>query len=522
MENIQLTENEEIELIKIFSFLNTSHNARKTEPINHAEEELRLMDKDKLSFIKLLIKGLSITKIRNEEISLDLHKSLLIYLKNYLLINQKCINNCDIYDYFCRIINLMLTPTENKNIRSESMLILFHNLIKTIFDNNNSMMEEVHYVEKLLLFILDKISSVQDNNFLFVAANGLGLISCFLSSKSVGQKNYLELIQKYLIPTSDIIFSKVYLYIIPNNNIYNIEFIIILKNLYETFYDSLNKMKRFYPSLKRKEFAEEFFKKYGTYTYELIQIIPICDVETKLKFGDENPILVFDDNYQEINLMKANAFKFMSLIIQYVTMSSSSNNNSANENNIDEKKLIISNHNIVDIISKLITLSIKSFENILNCGKKFNFLRQIEDERADEDNIYNILLFEIESFLIESLTKEPIKSEFDQHIKLFLLNILFPLLITVESEKSYMEREPDEYCAYFKDLVYNFTLKNFRIHGIFLIKKISEDYIDISNFILSYIIGMFKYIMNKGDINQNNNINNLENDLNNQYNAYFF
>ena len=29
-------------------------------------------------------------------------------------------------------------------------------------------------------------------------------------------------------------------------------------------------MKRFYPSLKRKEIAEEFLLKYGKYTYELI------------------------------------------------------------------------------------------------------------------------------------------------------------------------------------------------------------------------------------------------------------
>ena len=362
MENIQLTVNEENELLKLLSLLKIIHSGKNTKKINKAEEELRLINTDKLSLIKLIIKGLSITKIRNEEISLELYKSLLIYLKNFLLLNQRNINSCDIYDYLCDLFNLMLTVTNNENIQDESTLILLNSLIKAICDNNNSMMEKPEYIEKLLKFILDKIIPVLDKDFLYVTKNGLGLIFVLLSSKTIGQNNYLNFVQKYLITTADIIFSKVNIYIVPNNNIYNIDFIIILKNLYETFYMSLSKMKRFYPSLKRKEIAEEFLLKYGKYTYELIQVVPSTDIKTKIKFGNENPIIVINEEYQEMNIMKANAFKFINLIIQFSSMSSIFNNTENNNNNIinfEDKKNIINNQNIIDITSKLITLSIK-------------------------------------------------------------------------------------------------------------------------------------------------------------------
>ena len=519
MEKIILTQNEEKSLIQIFSLLKDTHSARKTETVNDARDELNTLQKDIISFTKLIIKGLSISKIRNQEISLELHKSLLIYLKNTLIINQRIINDSEIYNILEKIFNLMLTINDNENIQNDSMILLFNNLVKTLCDNNNSLMENIIYSDKLLKLVLDKIKAAPDKDFLYIAKNGLGLICCLLPSNSIGKNNYLDLIQKYLIPVGSIIFSKVCLYIIPNNNVYTIEFIDILKDLYETFYIVLLKLKRFFPSLKRKEVADEIFKIYGKYTYEIIQIVPFCDEDTKSKFGEANPILVFNEEYQQINLMKANAFQFMSLIIEYSTMSSIIEDNNDSKN-YEDKKNVIDNKDLVDISSKLITLIIKCLEDILNEEKKFNYLRRIDDDRSDEENYHNLLLYQIIDFLKESLTKEPIKSEFYQHIKLFLLNALFPLLTTVDSEKSYMRCEPEEYCAYFNDLVYTFSLKNFRIYGFFLIKKIAEEYIDIANFILSYIIGMTNDIMNKGINNQNIN-NNIDN-ISNQFNAYYY
>jgi len=505
MQNVQLLPNEEEELLKILSFLEDSHTVKKKALIDNVKAELSLTSSNILPYIKVIIKGLSISVVKNFEISLELHKSLLIYLKNLLIINQRYINDSDMYECVINICNIMLTVANNEHNQCDSMVILFENLIKTICDNN-TMMNINKYKEGLFKNILDKVNSANDKDFLILSKNALILFHCFLCSNNFNKDNYLDFLLKYFIPLIDNIFKKVHLFIVPSQNILEIKFIYILTKLYNYFYTILLKLKKYYSSLKRKEVADEIFKLYGKYTLELMQTVSYCDEETKNKFGESNPIIVFNEDYMEINFMKAYAFRFIALLIKYSKMASNDDENKK-DITFDEKNNI-NNDELINIISKLITLVIKSFENILSNETKFYFLRKIDDETSDEENCYNILLYNMTLFLAESLVINQIKKEFNQHMKLFLLNVIFPLLISVESEFKYMRSVPEEYCAYFNDLIYNFTLPNFRISGLFLIKKICEYYEDIPNFIYSYIIEMFDDIINKDQINiiNNNNI----------------
>ena len=503
MQNVQLLPKEEEELLKILSFLEDSHTVKKKALIDNIKAELSLTASNIVPYIQVIIKGLSISVVKNFEISLELHKSLLIHLKNLLIINQRYINDSDMYECVYNICNIMLTVANNEHNQCDSMVILFENLIKTICDNN-TMMNINKYKEGLFKNILDKVNSANDKDFLIVSKNSLILFHCFLCSNYFNKDNYLDYLLKYFIPLIDNIFKKVHLFINPAQNILEIKFIFILRKLYNSFYSILLKLKKYYSSLKRKEIADEIFKLYGKYTYELMQTVSYYDEETKNKFGDSNPIIVFNENYMEINFMKAYAFRFISLLIKYSKMASN-DDEKKKDITFDEKNNSINNDEIINITSKLITLVIKSFENILNNETKFYFLRKIDDETSDEENCYNILLYNMTLFLAESLTINEIKNEFNQHMKLFLLNVIFPLLISVESEFKYMRSIPEEYCAYFNDLIYNFTLPNFRISGFFLIKKICENYEDIPNFIYSYIIEMFDDIINKDQIHINNN-----------------
>ena len=503
MQNVQLLPKEEEELLKILSFLEDSHTVKKKALIDNIKAELSLTASNIVPYIQVIIKGLSISVVKNFEISLELHKSLLIYLKNLLIINQRYINDSDMYECVYNICNIMLTVANNEHNQCDSMVILFENLIKTICDNN-TMMNINKYKEGLFKNILDKVNSANDKDFLIVSKNSLILFHCFLCSNYFNKDNYLDYLLKYFIPLIDNIFKKVHLFINPAQNILEIKFIFILRKLYNSFYSILLKLKKYYSSFKRKEVADEIFKLYGKYTYELMQTVSYYDEETKNKFGDSNPIIVFNENYMEINFMKAYAFRFISLLIKYSKMASN-DDEKKKDITFDEKNNSINHDELINVTSKLITLVIKSFENILNNETKFYFLRKIDDETSDEENCYNILLYNMTLFLAESLTINEIKNEFNQHMKLFLLNVIFPLLISVESEFKYMRSIPEEYCAYFNDLIYNFTLPNFRISGFFLIKKICENYEDIPNFIYSYIIEMFDDIINKDQIHINNN-----------------
>ena len=156
----------------------------------------------------------------------------------------------------------------------------------------------------------------------------------------------------------------------------------------------------------------------------------------------------------------------------------------------------INNNDFLNIVYQIINLIEESFKQILENETVFLNLRKIDDEKSDEDEYYNLLLYNMIYFLCKSIIKEPIKSEVNKNLQLFLLNVIFPMLVTVKSEIKYMNNEPEQYCSYLNDLLYNLTLKNFRIAGLILIKKIFDRFEDAPNFIFSYIIGLMDDLLN--------------------------
>jgi len=123
-------------------------------------------------------------------------------------------------------------------------------------------------------------------------------------------------------------------------------------------------------------------------------------------------------------------------------------------------------------------------------------------ENNDDIDSYNSLLFQICVFLTRSLIREPIKSKFSGNIRKFLLDVLFPMIITVDDENNFAETEPEEYHQYINDLITDFKIKNFRTSACFLIKKICDKYEEMSNFMLSYCLEMINFLVNGGQIDE--------------------
>ena len=492
--NSSLTQ-EQKDLIEILKLLEETFKGKDTKKIEEAEKKLKEEFKDELYTIPLLIQALSIKSIEKKNITLDLHKSVVVYLKKIFFNMNKNIPSELLFSYLVKILELIINHSkENPNIINIQIFNYLQNIITIILSSKN-IVENTAYINQIFNILLNTIDSEKKECFLQTAKSVILLCTSLLSSKSADTNNYEELLNNYYIKIINKIFSNVPNYLDPKNNIYNNDFISILKVLFDGFYTNLTKMRKLFDNDKKKDILFKFFREYGLYGYELLQLMPLFDEETTKKYGRPNSLIVFnsDENkYSEINQMKSKIFQFMSLIIQASSL--------RKKNYDDEDKNIIEDAELIEIINKLIKLIVDSFQDILSSKEKFYFLRKYKDIDEEEDS-FNALLFQICVFLNRCLVREPIKSQFSEHMRQFLLNIIFPLIITIsEEEMNFLEMEVEDYHGYIESITYDFKIKDFRTSACFLIYKISDKYEDMTNFILSFILEMLNYIVNEGKI----------------------
>lgn len=510
-------QNEQNEIIEILKLLQETFKGQDNKKIEESKNKLQQKIVTDLPHgITLLIKALSLSCIDNKQIPLDVHKSVLIYLKNLFLSQIKNINEEQLSNYLLQLFELALNSNKiNQNFNNPIMLNIFQNMVTNLLSSQNIYAKQ-EYIVQLFNILLNKIKSETKDNFLQTGKIVILLCTSLLSSKSANQGNYVEILNNYYLPIVNIVFANVPNFLDPKKNYYNNEFISILKNLFDGFYTNLSKTRGILEASKRKEIAIKFFREYGVYSYELIQLSPPMDEASAKKYGKPNPIIVFNDNEKlcnEINFMKSKAIQFLSFITQMSTIEEK--NDEENKNYINEKEL-------VELINKIIFLIVNTFEDILNSKEKFYFLRKYKPDSNEEEDCYNILLFQICVFLTRSLIREPIKTNFAAHIKQFLLNILFPMIVTIDDEEEFLEMDPEGYHQYINDISSDFKIKNFRTSGCFLINKICERYDDMCNFVLSFNIEMLNYIINEGniksDLEYNIYLNNIKDALINKFN----
>ena len=486
---------EEKDLIELFQLLEETFRGKDTKRIEEAKNKLQQKFVDINYCISLLFKALSITTIENKKISEEIHKSVAIYLKNIFSSKNEIFDKEVLYAYLKKLFQLLFIQSKvNLNLNVPTIFSTIQNAISSLL-STEKIVEDKNYINELFNILLQSIKSETKENFLQTAKTVILLSTSLLTSRSANNNNYEELVNNFYIPIVNQIFAKVPIFLDPKNNLYNNDFISLLKYLFDGFYTNLTKMRGIFETEKRKEICFKFFREYGLYSYELIRLMPPFDEPTAKKYGKPNPIIVFnidEKKCSEINHMKSKAMQFLSFITQVSTLE---------EKNMDEdNKNFINDKELVELINKIIFLIVNTFEDILNNKEKYYFVRKYRDSINEEEDCFNILLFQLCVFLTRCLIREPIKEEFTAHIKQFLLNILFPMMVTTEEEKLFLEADPEEYHSYINDITNEFKVKSFRTSGCFLINKICERYEDMSNFVLSFCLEMFNYIINEGNI----------------------
>ena len=505
----QLASQEETEqLYQILSLLEVTFSSDDTSQIKSAQDKLQTYAQNFPVFTSLLYKSLFITTLKDKQISINLHKSAVIYLRNILLKNANTLKAEDIFHFIKNFSLLLFSWEKNNNLYNSTISMILQNIVHFLLSleviYNNPTFIETLFSEISKILLEDNKQYTNENNILITCEKIIGLSESLLTSKSCDGKNYKNLTEKYFFPIADKILNLGKQYINPSLNIYNAKYCLIIKNLFDCLYNIVSNFKSFIDNDSFKNINLVVFKKYWQFCYELIKLNPPLDEESKTKFGNSNPIIVLnidEKKCNEINSMKSRVIQLNCYLIQSICTISNDLEFRGNTNSE------ITDKDLISFIINMIKLIVNSFEDLLSNKEKFYYVRNYENEVFKEDNNINILLYELCVFLTRVLIRQPFKDTFRSDIKLFLLNILFPLFSTNDTEKNSIEKDYEMYHMYLDDMIEHFKMKKFRISGIFLISKICNFFPDDNNFILSFSLEMFNYTINNGNINNEINYN---------------
>ena len=499
-------------LEKILVLLKESYSSTNSSRLKEVGQTLNSLSQDMDIYLDVLLHGLSSESFNEEKIPFELHQSLAVNLKNFIMNKKYELTEEQISYLIKNIFQLFFPQIKNKNLLKNSLINIFKFILQSILEllpNQQS--------ENLFLILINTIKKEYPNKteFAINAKIVIEFIEAFFDSKIVNNNNYVKVINEYYCVIIDKTFEYVKEFINPEKNMFDEEYFNILNCLIKGMFINLRNVGIIddIDNVKYCELITNVSKKYGKLILELIKIQVPLGEKSKNAFINQNKIISFtllenENLHSIINTMKSNCFQYFSFTIEKASIKSKNG------------KLIsftLNDQYLIELFAELTKLIIASFQDILSNKEKFLTIIRSKEGILSQDKNVNNLIYNIFLFLSRYLIRNPIIKEFSSHIKYFMLNILFPFATLEESEKQFIEENPDTYIKYIQDILYDFKFRNFRTSLCFLFKKIFENY-DECSLILSYVVEMLIYIFNVN--NGNNSDNNINEDDMMKYRVY--
>ena len=494
--------NMEGQLGELLSLLETSYSCKDTNKLQEISQLINELSNNFDNYLELLFKGLSLNSFNNKQMTLNLHKSLAINLKNVIMEKMLSLKEEQILNLLQKIFILFFSEKINPNLLNESIINIFETIISSL-SSIDSIKPQGENLFKLLTQGITSEPALSDN-FINKAKIVIKFCKGLFESNIINKDNYAKIINDYYIVILNTVFNNISFYIEPNKQLFNNEYISLLDYLIgDIFVNLRNVLKiKLNENDEINKIIKVIFDKYSPFIFELIKIQFPFDDETKKIFNNKNSIIVFNSCEKKcfnINRMKSKCFQFFSFITEQLT--------SKIDNKTEKSFIFIKDKKLIEINVELIKLVVSSLQDILNNKEKCNLIKNPRECLFSSEKSYNDLLFNMFLLFLRSFTREPIKTEFLSHIKYFVLNILFPLVASTEEEKIFLKQESDSYQMYLDDIINDFGFRNYRAAICFLLRKICINYVDMNNFILSYVIEMLIYTFKKDDNDYNNNCN---------------
>ena len=462
---------------KTLLYLENSYNSKDNEKVQEAGRELKILSNDFKTHFQVMLKILSSDE---KEVKLDIKKAAAIYLKNITVSKSKQLSKEDIISLLQNVLNLVLNPTASNYKPNPTIDGTLNNLIFCLL-NLDQFLSDKELPNQILTYLSSTMIKSQIEMYIPTAKSIFNILNTFIATKSVN-KDTLQITIKHIMTCCDDVFSKVPLYIIPSKNQLDMDFLSLLRYLYEVLNALVKKIKSY---IGHEQIVPVFFQKYGQYSFELITL------SINNLTSDGNIIYYTQDSTMngKVNAMKSKAFQFLTRIIEIY-------------------KEEITNQDLVQLSSKMVQLVINSIDyaiknnklSLLNQEINFKADSSIRDRIGKEEDDYNNFVFSMLAFLTRVLIREPFKTEFTPLMQSFLLNSLFPLIVPAKEDMSMIQIDGHDYYLFISDLIQEQEFKNYRAAACFLLKKLSTQYVDLYIFIISFCIQMLDILLtSKGD-----------------------
>ena len=474
------TPQSEMEIFKkTLMYLENSYDSKDNEKVQEASRELKILSNDFKTHFRVMLKILSSDE---KEVKLDLKKAAAIYLKNLTVSKAKQLTKEDIMSLLQNVLNLVLNPTASNYKPNTTIDGTLNNLIFCLL-NLDHFISDKELPNQVLTYLSSTMVKSQIEMYIPTAKSIFNIFNTFLATKSVN-KDSLQITIKHIMACCDDVFAKVPMYIVPSKNQLDIDFLTLLRFLYEVLNSLVKKIKSY---IGHEHIIPIFLQKYGQYSFELITL----SINNVTPDGNSNIIYYTQDSKLngKVNAMKSKAFQFLTRIIEIY-------------------KEEITDQDLVRISSKMIQLTINSIDfaiknnklSLLNQEIDFHSESSIRDKIGKEEDDYNNFVFSMLAFLTRALIREPIKKEFTPLMQSFLLNNLFPLIVPAKEDINMMQVDGHDYYLFISDLIQEQEFKNYRAAACFLLKKLSIQYVDLYIFIISFCIQMLDILLtSKGD-----------------------
>ena len=188
--------------LKTLKLLEASFTSTDSNNLQEVQKQLDELSQNKEEYINNLLKALSIDIYNNFKISLNLHKSIAIYLKNF---TSKLIksNKDEILSFLNTLLDVMFKSGQEHLINSSISQIL-NNIINQIISTNEFLSDNQN-LQNILNLILTEMNKKE--NIIIKSNIVISLLNTLISGKCINVDNLETFINQYLFPLSDIIFD---------------------------------------------------------------------------------------------------------------------------------------------------------------------------------------------------------------------------------------------------------------------------------------------------------------------------